>query len=299
MTTQEATPATGQAVAEWAPSRDVALREWNADYRKLICNTVLKPDKREATAMELALFAEVAERSGLSPFMRQIFGVYRYDRRAGGEVMTIQVSIDGLRLIAERSGRYQGQTEPQWCSWDGTWRDVWLSDEPPAAARCGVHKAGMREPLYAVAKWSEFVQKTKDGSVTSMWQRMSAHMLSKCAEALALRKAFPAETSGLYTVDEPVSDHDPRPVPVIAVEDDPPAPANDQVQQLQALVAEVMGADLMGDAEIATLLVAHGASDGQDASTLPAEGVEAVGNHLMDRLAEAEAQDAGGVDGDS
>src|SRR5574343_810245 len=139
MTTQEAAPATGQAVAEWAPSRDVALREWNADYRKLICNTVLKPDKREATAMELALFAEVAERSGLSPFMRQIFGVYRYDRRAGGEVMTIQVSIDGLRLIAERSGRYQGQTEPQWCGWDGIWCDVWLPAEPPAAARCGGH----------------------------------------------------------------------------------------------------------------------------------------------------------------
>lgn len=287
--TTESTPANGSAVATTttAASRDVAVREWGNAYRSLIKRSVLKPDKREATDLELALFAEVAERSGLSPFMRQIFGVYRYDSRAGCEVMTIQVSIDGLRLIAERSGRYQGQTEPQWCGEDGQWRDVWLSDQPPAAARVGVYKAGMREPLYAVATWREFAQKTSKGAVMAMWQRMGAHMLSKCAEALALRKAFPAETSGLYTADEPVVD----PPPVVtqaeveATADEPPAPTDERRAAITGLIADVLQAGAMSDGEISNLLVAHGATDGSDEATLPDEGIEAVGNHLLDVLA--------------
>jgi len=54
----------------------------------------------------------------------------------------------------------------------------------------------------ATAFFEEYVQLKKDGLPTTMWKKMPRLMISKCAEALALRRAFPAELSGLYTVDE-------------------------------------------------------------------------------------------------
>jgi hypothetical protein len=83
-----------------------------------------------------------------------------------------------------------------WCGTDGVWRDVWLENEPPAAARVLVYRKGCTKPFPGIAKFAEYAV------AGPMWTKMPANQLAKCAEALGLRKAFPHQLSGLYTPDE-------------------------------------------------------------------------------------------------
>lgn len=152
----------------------------------------------KATNDELQLFLYQAKRTGLDPLARQIYCIHRKSKDFNGqwvEKMTVQTSIDGFRVIAERSGDYGGQSEPDFVEQDGKL----------VACKITVFRfrGDIRYPAaVGVAYWNEYVQTDREGRPMSMWAKMPHTMLSKVAEALALRKAYPQDLSGLYTNDE-------------------------------------------------------------------------------------------------
>lgn len=154
--------------------------------RDLIKRTVC----RGATDDELQLFIHVCKKTGLDPFMKQIHAVKRKSKN--GEVMTIQTGIDGLRLTADRTGNYSPGREPAF-QYDEQGRlksaTAYIKKRTPD---------GVWHEVSATAFYAEY----KPAYTNDFWENKGHIMLSKCAEALALRKAFPAEMSGLYTQEE-------------------------------------------------------------------------------------------------
>jgi len=162
-----------------------SLALWTPEQTQLISTTIAPGCSND----ELRLFAYACQRTGLDPFSKQIYAIKR-----GGK-MTIQAGIDGLRSIAERTGQLDG-SETLWCGDDGTWQDVWLSSKPPAAAKTTIWRKGAGHPFTGVARFADY------NAGQGLWSKMGATMIAKCSEALALRKAFPADLSGVYSTDE-------------------------------------------------------------------------------------------------
>lgn len=172
------------ALVRHEESLSTALEE----RQDLLRATIAKDCRTDA---EFDVFLMACKRLQLDPFANQISPV-----KLGGK-MTIQVRIDGFRAIAERTGEYEGRTPIQWTADGETWVDVWANKESPLAARVGVYRKGFREAVYAVALTADY----KGGG--PWWNKSGgAHQIGKCAEALALRTAFPACLGGVYTTDE-------------------------------------------------------------------------------------------------
>lgn len=167
-------------------TKAISVKKDTAPYTneqiELIRNTVAKG----ATPDEFKLFMVVAARSGLDPFTKQVHFV----KRAGQG--TIQTGIDGYRAIAERTKTLAGIDDAAYDS----------EDKPhPNKASVTVYRLieGTRVSFTASARWNEYVP---NQGQDFMWKKMPYLMLGKVAEALALRKAFPNDLSGLYTHEE-------------------------------------------------------------------------------------------------
>lgn len=169
---------------------------------KLIKETYAKG----ATDEEVKFFAQVCMIQNLDPIKRQIYFTKIWDSQQSKNVFTPIVSIDGMRSKAEETGMYAGQTIPLFCGRDGVWKEIWAESEPPFAAKVGVYRKDFKEPIWAIAQFDAYAKRTKDGGLNTFWRTMGYHMLAKCAEALALRKALPQKLSGLYTEDERAKD---------------------------------------------------------------------------------------------
>jgi phage recombination protein Bet len=157
----------------------------------------------KATNDELQIFLYQCKRTGLDPLTRQIYCIHR--KSDGKDKMTIQTSIDGFRVIAERSGDYGGQCKPKYTyDTNGNLISAEVTVyrfHGEVRYECATAEAFWREYVVTKDEWING-QKTGKKIVSDMWAKMSHTMLAKVAEALALRKSYPQDLSGLYTTEE-------------------------------------------------------------------------------------------------
>lgn len=210
--------ALGPDQTSWTPKQVAALRQLGIE---------------DAPEGDLEVFFHVCRTTGLDPFRKQIYMIGRktkvkvYNERLDREVedwttkYTIQTGIDGFRRNGQKAAKREGtaiRTDgPYWQGEDGNgWQDVWLGARPPAAAKFVIFRDG--EAHTGIAMYREFVQ-LRPGTTNpnSMWAKMPANQLAKCAEAQAWRRAYPDDFSGMQLEDAAqVIDSDGTPVPVTA-----------------------------------------------------------------------------------
>lgn len=198
------------------------------------------------------LLLAFCDRHGLDPWGEH---VVLSSRPAGNrnEIVPL-ITLQALRVIAFRTGLHRGTLGPFWCASDGQWKDIWVHDDPPFAARVGVIRDAAKEPIWGVARWDESAQ-YDDGPhgpvLSPFWDRMPSHMLGKTAEAHALRRAFPEQLSGLYMPSE--IRPDPATPREMLTEVDETAPTSEMQFQLRLIHDFDLGNKAERDATIARM----------------------------------------------
>lgn len=239
----------------------------------------------DAPKAELAVFLHYCQRTGLDPFARQIYMISR-----GGKY-TIQASIDGLRIVAQRSGNYGGQTMVEWCGTDGIWKDVWLESTPPVAARVGIYYKDVPNPTYATAKFESYAV-AYQGKLSGLWAKMPDLMIAKCAEALALRKAFPQDLSGIYSGDEMAQAEVEKPSPESKPIEIKPVKAEPKVKPLTDEEMEKVLKIADASKNVAMLLTVWKSAEAHLDQVAIAEPITTLRDYLIGLKADLELQSA-------
>lgn len=161
------------------------------------------------TEAEQESFIRLCQRTQMDPFSKQVYATRRWVKdRTGNKVPTLVpvTSVIGLTAVAVRTGHYNG-CETTWCGPDGIWKDEWISEEYPMAAKCIVYHKQREHPEVGIARWAGYCgqaynKSTNRWEVTDFWERLPDFMLGKCAKAQALRGAFPDQIGNLYASEE-------------------------------------------------------------------------------------------------
>lgn len=132
-----------------------------------------------------AQFIELCKAYQLNPFKRECYAVGYGDR------WNIITGYEVYIKRAERTGKLDGWD----CAVEGSGDGM--------VAKLTIYRKDWQYPFHHFVLYREAVQRTKDGSVNSMWAKRGSFMLRKVCIAQGFRLCFPDELGGMpYTSDE-------------------------------------------------------------------------------------------------
>lgn len=193
----------------------MGLPDFTPSQLTTIKNTVAK----DTNLLEFDLFMNAARSYGLDPFRKQISAIVFNKGNADKRQMAIIVGRDGLRSIAASNGDYRPASGPVQIVFDEASKGP---TNPRGISSIGItlfkqDSKGDWHPVYGEAYWDEFApikdewayneetrkrQPTGEKTVDGNWSKMPIIMLTKCAEAQALRAGWPDQFSNLYAEEE-------------------------------------------------------------------------------------------------
>lgn len=176
--------------------------EWTEDQRDIIKRYHMK----DATDEEFLANMAVARAKGLDPLKKEIVFRHQRERIPGMKgdgadcyrmVWIYIVTIDGLRSIAEKTGLYDGQDEPEFVYEEGkACASCGRAAKRFVAARVKIYRKDIARPFVGMVFLEEF------SADNHIWKTMPRHMAAKVAEALAFRRAFPDGCGNLFAPEE-------------------------------------------------------------------------------------------------
>lgn len=181
---------------------------------------VRKTAAKDANPVEFDQFIEFCRMARLNPLRKQVYLFIFHKNKPDKRQSVFVTAIDGLRAIADRSGNYRPDPEPARITYDEKLKGP-LNPQGILKTQVTVFKwaHGDWHAVAGEAYWAEFApirdvwkedetgkrvktdQKELDPSKEG-WSRMPHIMISKVAEAQALRKGWPEDLSGLYGEEE-------------------------------------------------------------------------------------------------
>ena len=232
-----------------------------------------------AKAESIKLVLGYCKASGLDPMQKPVHIVPISVKQGDNYVMrdTVMPGIGLYRTQASRTGEYAGITEPEFGPTKQLKVGEFTMDYPEwcrvtVKRRCG----GTVVDFTANERWTEnYATQKRDSQVpNAMWKRRPFAQLAKCAEAQALRKAFPELVGGAPTAEEmegkpyedgviiehstqqPEKPAGPQPYPVEAFEKNLPAWTKlimDGKKTAEQIVATVSSKAVLSDQQKATI----------------------------------------------
>ncbi len=161
-----------------------------------------------ANPTSIALVINYCQAAGLDPMQKPVHIVPMWDSKAQRTRDVVMPGVGLYRTQAARTGLYAGVTEPEFGP-DTTETIGGVDITFPAWCRVSVRRQlpnGTIVDFTAVERWKENYAvaggKEKSIAPNAMWKRRPYAQLAKCAEAQALRKAFPEMTGAQPTADE-------------------------------------------------------------------------------------------------
>jgi phage recombination protein Bet len=154
-----------------------------------VIETLKKTVAVGASDAEFYMFAELCKSTGLNPFKKECWFL-----KVNGRVQ-IMTGVNGFFTIANRHGAFDGY-EWGFVAPDGTMANEAYPKDDFIGAWAKVYRKDRKVPTTGVAMLKEYDKRQ------GTWNQMKRVMIQKCAESVALRKAFPQEMNGLYTEEE-------------------------------------------------------------------------------------------------